>query len=180
MARQRDTSREKGSEGKEMTSHAAFSPCRLYRYTLWRSWNGISAGEAMDNYVNFICLNPSTADETKDDNTIRKCVRLAKLWGFDAMCVTNLFGYRSTDPEAMKKVQDPVGPENNLFIEQMATNAKVVVAAWSRHGSHQARSAAVKLLLRGTPLYCLRMGKTGEPWHPLYLPDNSQPIFWYQ
>lgn len=117
---------------------ANFSRCRAYRYTLWRTWNtGLFtyAGKP-DRYVNFICLNPSTADEVADDNTIRKCVKFAKTWGYPAMCVTNLFAYRSTDPEAMKLVAEPIGEDNDYFLENTAVNAALVIAAWSQHGSH--------------------------------------------
>ena len=56
-----------------MNSGATFSPCRTWRYTLWRSW-GIGNGK---NAV-FIGLNPSTADEVQDDPTIRRCINFAK------------------------------------------------------------------------------------------------------
>jgi hypothetical protein len=32
--------------------------------------------------VAFIGLNPSTADEAKDDPTVRRCLRFAFDWGF--------------------------------------------------------------------------------------------------
>lgn len=82
---------------------AAFSRSRIYRYELWRRW--ADGGR----YVNFICLNPSTADEHKDDPTVRKCVKFARTWGYGAMCITNLFAYRATDRSVIKKVADPVG-----------------------------------------------------------------------
>ena len=42
------------------SSGATFSPCRRYRYTLWRQWDERPP-------ATFIMLNPSTADETRDD-----------------------------------------------------------------------------------------------------------------
>lgn len=153
-----------------------FSECRTYRYTLRRTFGNLFKIH-LDRYVNFICLNPSTADEHKDDNTIRKCMKFASSWGYDAMIVTNLFAYRSTDPEAMKKVAEPIGPENDRYIEATAQNASMVVAAWSQHGSHLGRSTAVRKLLGDLPIHYLRMGNK-EPWHPLYLPDSTQPIEW--
>jgi hypothetical protein len=50
---------------------AEFSACRKNRYALWRVWN-----EA-DPLVMFIGLNPSVADETADDPTIRRCIQFA-------------------------------------------------------------------------------------------------------
>lgn len=156
---------------------ANFSRCRTYRYTLWRHWEG---GDDVQDYVNFICLNPSTADETRDDNTIRKCVKFAKLWGYSSMCVTNLFAYRSTDPEAMKLVEEPIGEDNDYFLKNTAVNAALIVAAWSQHGSHLNRAEIVRKNLAGVPMSYLRMGKgkKPQPWHPLYLPDTTLPTEW--
>lgn len=160
---------------------ARFSECRTYRYTLWRNWNcGLftPAGKPK-SYVNFICLNPSTADEIDDDPTIRKCIKFAKTWGFPAMCVTNLFAYRSTDRSVLKTVQDPIGPENDYYLENIAVNADLVIAAWSQDGSLFGRSETVIKNLN-VPMSYLRMGKgkKPEPWHPLYLPDATKPIKW--
>ena len=50
---------------------ATISPCGLYRYRLWRGWNPELPT------VNFVMLNPSTADDAVDDPTIRRCLRYA-------------------------------------------------------------------------------------------------------
>ena len=55
---------------------AVFSPDRIYRYVLYRVWD-----EAKPR-VMFIGLNPSTADESVDDPTIRRCKRFAADWGY--------------------------------------------------------------------------------------------------
>lgn len=153
---------------------ATFSPCRKYRYTLWRTWSEQPIW--LRGYVNFICLNPSTADETKDDNTIRKCVKFAKSWGYGAMCVTNLFAWRSTDRHVLKTLEDPIGPENDWFINHIASDAGLVIAAWSQDGGLLDRSQYVRNMVQ-QPLHILRMGKA-EPYHPLYLPDVTQPFQW--
>lgn len=151
---------------------AKFSPCQQYRYTLWRRWG-------TGGYVNFICLNPSTADDQKDDNTIRKCVKFAKSWGYDAMCVTNLFAYRSTDRSVLKHVTDPIGPDNDQTLIDIAAGARLIVAAWSQDGHLFGRSMWIRSMIH-RPIHYLRMGtgKHPEPWHPLYLPDISRPIEW--
>lgn len=166
---------------------ATFSPCRKYRYTLWRtelslmgSLYGSPVARYIPGYVNFICLNPSTADETTDDNTIRKCVKFTKSWGYGAMCVTNLFAWRSTDPTVLKTLADPIGPENDQMLLDIAKDADLVIAAWGQHGYLFGRSMWIRSMLEQTPLHYLRMGtgKRPEPWHPLYLPDVTQPQPW--
>lgn len=162
---------------------ATFSQDRVYRYTLWRNWSvGLFTPTGKpDRYVNFICLNPSTADEIHDDNTIRKCVKFAKTWGFGAMCVTNLFAYRSTDPKAMMLVDEPIGSENDYYLENIAKNADLVIAAWSQYGNHRNRATGVRTNLATIDMHYLRMGKgkDPQPWHPLYLPDVTKPVQWH-
>lgn len=49
----------------------------------------------------FVGLNPSTADETEDDQTIRRCVGFAMDWGYGGLCMGNLFAIRATKPKNM-------------------------------------------------------------------------------
>jgi hypothetical protein len=152
------------------SSSAAFSPCRLYRYDLWRIWGD------KDNFVQFICLNPSTADETKNDPTIRRCIDFAQTWGFDALCMTNLFAYRATKPKEMMKYEFPIGEENNKWLTETAAKAKLIIAAWSQYGTHLNRAVEVRKLIGREMFYLKISEKTNQPYHPLYLPKNSKPI----
>ena len=43
-------------------------------------------------------LNPSLADATADDPTIRRCIGLAYGWDFGAITVVNLFAYCTALP----------------------------------------------------------------------------------
>lgn len=52
---------------------AKMSPEKDYRYALWRVWD--------DSKAMFIGLNPSTANETENDPTIRRVIRFARDWG---------------------------------------------------------------------------------------------------
>lgn len=149
-------------------SKTIFSPCRKYRYTLWREW---SEGEG---YAMFIGLNPSTADEINDDPTIRRCINYAKDWGYNALCMTNMFAYRATDPRDMKAVDDPIGPDNDKHLINMATGAGVVIAAWGTHGIHNNREAEVLRLIPN--LHCLKLTSKGHPSHPLYLKKDITPV----
>jgi hypothetical protein len=151
-----------------------FSPCRQYRYTLWRQWANVDV--AHPRYAMFIGLNPSTADEVQDDPTVRRCINFAKAWGYDALCMTNIFGYRSTQPARMLARRDPIGPDNDGHLRRLAGGATIVVAAWGAHGAHRGRSARVRAMLPA--LHYLRMTKAGEPGHPLYLPGVLTPTRW--
>lgn len=159
-----------------MERSATFSPCRRYRYSLWRSWRGLDLFAEGNSYAMFVGLNPSTADEQNDDPTIRRCVAFAKAWGFDGLCMTNLFGFRSTDPADMLKQADPVGADNDQVLRDLAAGAGVVVAAWGVHGTHRHRAAEVRSML--PRLHYLRLTKDGHPGHPLYLPKTLCPVEW--
>ena len=154
------------------SSGAVFSPCRRWRYLLWRRWDEDRPA------ANFLMLNPSTADEVKLDPSCTRARRYAERWGYGALIVTNLFGWRATDPDQMKAVRDPVGRGNDRAIVAAAREAAIVVCAWGNHGAHLARSMHVRKLLVGTKLHVLRMNASGEPAHPLYLPGGLEPARW--
>ncbi len=151
---------------------ATFSPCRKYRYTLFRNWHSLSD----KGVVMFVGLNPSTADETNDDPTIRRCIGYAKNWGYSGIVMTNIFAYRATDPKDMKAISEPVGEENDQALKDQAARAGIVIAAWGAHGAHLARGEYVRALL--PELHYLRLTKDGHPGHPLYLPAKLKPAPW--
>lgn len=155
---------------------AAFSNCRRWRYLLWRRW------EAAQPAANFLMLNPSTADEFRLDPTCARARDYAERWGYGALVVTNVFGWRATDPAEMKAARDPVGPGNDRAIVAAARECAIVVCAWGNHGAHEERSARVLQLLRGAgvALHVLRLNAGGEPSHPLYLPGKLKPRKWGQ
>lgn len=153
---------------------ATFSPCRRWRYLLWRRW------DAAKPVANFLMLNPSTADEVKLDPTCSRARDYAERWGYGALVVTNVFAWRATDPARMKAVEDPVGPGNDAAIVKAAKESGIVVCAWGNHGSFLERSLAVKALLKKCNIkpHVLRVNANGEPAHPLYLPGRLEPISW--
>jgi hypothetical protein len=132
------------------------------------------AGDA--GYAMFIGLNPSTANETEDDPTIRRCISFAKSWGYDGLCMTNLFAFRATLPAVMLAEPDPVGQDNDQHLLAMAAKAGVVIAAWGTPGVHMGRADAVKAMVPN--LHYLRLTKAGHPGHPLYLPGDLVPKLW--
>lgn len=144
---------------------AVLSPCGRYRYHLARS-AGVGEGTAV-----FLMLNPSTADATQDDPTIRKCLGFAKRWGMAGIQVVNLFAYRATDPRDLLHVLDDerVGPENDDWIRRTTElpGAKVVVAAWGANGDLWPERVRRVVRLVEKPLHAIRVTKSGQPWHPL-------------
>lgn len=156
-----------------LTNHAAISEDGLYRYMLIRSWR---AGQP---FLGVVMLNPSTADATKDDATIRKVVAIAKTRGYGGIYVCNLFAYRSTDPGGLITTDNIVGPDNDAHLALMAGTCGMALMAWGGFVEHPAmkmmgselrvRRTYEVLHERGVKLWAMGYTKKGSPRHPLYV-----------
>lgn len=152
---------------------AGFHPTQpIYRHWLSRTW------DAARPYANFLMLNPSTANHLVDDRTVYRTMQYAFEWSYGGVWVTNIFDFRETDPEVMKKHPAPCSVENDGWIIKVAHRAGIVICAWGVDGEFTGRGAHVAAMLRenGITPHCLKMTKTGEPGHPLYLRKTLRPI----
>lgn len=147
-------------------SVALYSPCETYRYRLTRRWDG-EAGEG--GALTFVMLNPSTADERRNDPTIARCEARARALGFPAVDIVNLFAFRATRPQDLRRAAAPEGPRNAATLRRAARESGCIVAAWGVHGTLLGQEARVRALLSGHPLHALGVTRAGHPRHPLYL-----------
>ena len=155
------------------TNGALFSECRTWRYALWRRWDFGSRC----SMVAFVGLNPSTADESIDDPTIRRCQGFAKALGFDGMYMLNAYAFRATDPKDMKRAADPVGPENDQWLRYYGSVSNAIIAAWGVHCDDRRKVSVCETI--GRSIMCLGKTKGGRPKHPLYLRADTKPEpFW--
>lgn len=166
---------------------ALISECGKYRYSLERL-----CGQEQDRRgvalrtVLWVMLNPSTADATKDDQTIRKCMAFSARWGFTHMLVGNLFAFRTTDPKNLIHAQhagiDIVGPRANEVLTAMAERAELVVCAWGAHAERwPMRSKWVRHEIArvvAAPIMALKTTGGGHPYHPLYIPLETELRPW--
>lgn len=150
-----------------MRGAATFDRTGRYRYRLRRRWGP-------GPQVAFVMLNPNGADAVRDDPTIRRCVGFARRWGFGAVEVVNLFGYRTGDALALARAEDPIGPENDRHLRRAVRAADVVVCAWGASPLAARRAAAVAAVFAGRSLRCLGRTASGAPRHPLYLRSDSR------
>jgi hypothetical protein len=150
---------------------AIFDVSGRYRYSLWRAWS------PYHTHIVFILLNPSTADEHKNDPTILRCMSFARAWNFGSMDVVNLFAYRATDYRELFNASEPIGAENNRFLMQAVEHASTIVLGWGVRGTFLSRDRQVMSLLAGrNDLHCLGIAKNGQPRHPLYVNGNTSLI----
>lgn len=155
---------------------AAFSPCSLYRYWLLRELRHTACAVRMRR-IAWLMLNPSTADCTVNDPTIKQVMAFSMIWGFDAAEVVNLFAWRATDPRELRKAADPIGPKNDGWIADTVNGCELLICAWGAHPMARARAAQILPHIQ-TPMMCLGTTKTGMPWHPLYRPHDLKPKNW--
>lgn len=154
---------------------AIISDCGTYRYTLERD-------VAMDGPLFlFIGVNPSTADATADDATVRKWIGFVKRWGGRGFLVGNAFAYRATDVRELATAKDPIGLYNDWHIMQLAVRADVIVPCWGNTGKVPPRLRGRFEFLAGMltgadkPLHCFGRTQSGDPLHPLML-GYSTPL----
>ena len=160
-----------------MIKNAILSTDRVYRYTLERTW----ASEK--EQVLFIMLNPSTADEKTNDQTITRCIDFATRWGHGGIVVANLFAFRSPKPRDLFQHTYPIGPENDYHLKRLAVECETVVVAWGSSAKafpmFKERQAFVRDLLKGR-MKCLATTNDGYPTHPMArgrhrVPDDATP-----
>lgn len=156
-----------------MKKGAVIDLMELYRYSLWREW------DANAPRVAFVMLNPSRADATTDDPTIRRCISFAQSWGYGSLEVVNLFAYRASKPAELKKAIDPIGSENDYYLEKAIKSADKIIVAWGNYGNFRNRCREVfDLLTSFDKLYCLGITKRGYPRHPLYVKTNAKLVYY--
>lgn len=165
------------SQPEAISRSALLSDCGSYRYRLGRSW------DASLPRLLFLMLNPSTADASVDDPTIRRCTGFAKELGYGSLQVGNLFAWSSAKPADLLCVDDPAGPENQFHLEEMAAGCDAIICAWGngpvlrKLGCKDGRRFLPPALL-SRPLQVLKLSLAGVPAHPLYLKGGKKSFLW--
>jgi hypothetical protein len=136
----------------------------------------------------FIGLNPSRADDRRDDPTLRRLMAFAAGWGYGGLEVLNLFARVSPSPAALWLQDDPVGKENQEWLlrrlrtwQQTARTtvvgapASLIWLGWGNGGRRLGQDRRVLALLapQSSRLVCLGLTASGAPRHPLYQPAAS-------
>ena len=159
---------------------AVLSPCGQYRYRLERTI-------AMDGPVYaFFGINPSTADASENDATVRKWIGFCKRWGASRFIVGNVWPLRSTHVRARATAPRwiGVGLDNQRHILAMAAEADILVPCWGDRAKvpramHNELDDLLSLLrATGKPLRHFGLTKGGDPKHPLMLGYDTPLVPW--
>ena len=146
-----------------------------YRYELTRSYRSGS------KLLCFIMFNPSTSNSEESDNTTKRCLSIAKNWGYDGIALYNLYAIRSKDKKAVERriktnkkhaIAEIVGKENKEVLDHAIKCKQYdkIVCAWGNHPhSEDFDTRALNILKRigiGR-LRILGISKKKMPNHPL-------------
>ena len=153
---------------------AVYSDCERYRFSLTVSWG------SDQKKLLYVMLNPSKATELANDPTIERCERRARMLGYGAFRVVNLFALRETSPDRLKKARRPDKRENLAHIEEATAWCDDILAAWGVHGAHKNQDEKVLPILQNADRRLMHLGlsKHGHPRHPLYISYKIQPTDW--
>jgi hypothetical protein len=124
-------------------------------------------------------LNPSTADQIKNDPTVERCQRRTKAMGYGGMVILNLYAIRSTSPAAIRTCAAPIGPATDNHIRAYVSVHKNVICAWGAHAKMDRAEHVLKILGEcNANLFHLGLTLGGYPRHPLYAAYSTEPIPW--
>jgi hypothetical protein len=157
---------------------AILSECGFYRYRLDRTV--ATAGKT----AAIIMVNPSTADATTNDASIRRWIGFSGRFGIARFIVGNKFAYRATDVRQLAMAKDPIGPENNYYLEQIMSEADLHIVAWGRLSKlpvalRQRWLDVLNIADRvGCELFCLGTTLDGHPKHPVRLSYAAKLVRW--
>ena len=106
-----------------MIREAKFCETKKNRYFLKREW------DRSKGLLLYIMLNPSMADDTNDDPTIRRLINFTKKFNYGGFLVGNIFTKITPNP---KEVDKSRGITNKNFEELLKLINKVdqIVYAW--------------------------------------------------
>ena len=120
-----------GELGTAIVDHAD-PGARRYRYHLTRD---LGQGRG---HVAFVMLNPSRANHNCNDDTVERCIELARGCGYRVLEVGNLYALYATVPADLRVCldcnDDPIGQHNDEHLDQIAAHCDKVVAAWGGQG----------------------------------------------
>lgn len=151
--------------GFPTSSGALFSADRTKRLLLWRSF------DQSKPLLGFVALNPSKADEKRNDpTTTRNCER-ARREGFGGVLMGNLYDHVARYPADLKWAGYPCSYENWDTLLRIAGLCPTVVLACGQWARPEDFAELVKQF-RAAPaqprLVHLGLTKSGLPRHPLH------------
>lgn len=155
-----------------LISGASFNEERTHRQSLWRIWD-----ESLP-LLYVIGMNPSVANEKKNDPTVERCQRRARLRGYGGLIMLNMQDVIETDSKKLDQMTNSERCTNSnalaliSAVEAAEKNKGDILCAWGKPGQKYGAVAwlATQAARRRVTLFCLKKNADGSPQHPLYIP----------
>ncbi|NLS19850.1 DUF1643 domain-containing protein [Rhizobium sp. P40RR-XXII] len=157
---------------------AIFSECGLYRYLLEHDFGGSGP------VVSLGMINPAEANEEKNDHTMTKVDGFCARLGASKVVVWNPFALVAKDVRDLRTAADPIGPENDAYIERAIRGADIHIVAWGPLSKlpkpllNRWRSVVDVLNRAGAKPMCWGTALDGHPRHPLMLAYATPLVPW--
>ena len=144
------------------------SKCQKYQYFRMFSING----EAKKP-LGIVGLNPSIIKNGKN-STVSILSQIALREGYDSLVITNLYGYITPNPKDLKTIEDPVGPENDMWIQDMVKTCDKVLCIWGNNPDKERVNKILPTIKKKA--YTIGLTKSGQPRHVLHTKKDAPLI----
>jgi hypothetical protein len=145
---------------------AKFSECEKHRLYLWRIW------DESKTKIMFIGLNPSKANKSFDDNTMKRVKQISLNLGYGGCYMTNLFTFISKDPSGLDMALGNHESSDEI-LKYVASKCSKIVFAWGNF-KVMGRDNEIKKMFPDA--YALKINQNGSPRHPLYVNADIAPV----
>lgn len=178
----------KKDEYPNYTKYASLSDDKRHRFLLTRKWKTQKEERyilGLYGEVLWILLNPSNANDTIDDPTIKKIVTFTDRMGFTSLSVVNLYSYISSSPAVLwnEQTREERKDLNFAYIKAAADKATRIMFTWGDYQVAHTMGAKITamLLANGNRIfYCLGKNVNGSPKHPVRLSYSTQVEVYYK
>ena len=144
------------------------SKCQKYQYFRMFSING----EAKKP-LGIVGLNPSIIKNGKN-STVSILSQIALREGYDSLVITNLYGYITPNPKDLKTIEDPVGSENDMWIQDMINTCDKVLCIWGNNADKERVNKILPTIKKKA--YTIGLTKSGQPRHVLHTKKDAPLI----
>ena len=144
-----------------MLKFAEFSKDKKHRYYLSRKWSE-------NEQVLYVLLNPSKANNIKNDHTINRLITISKNLGYGGFEVVNLYTIINPKRNKLYEKKRKFSEKNKKLIAKLVARHKTIIYGW---GATENEPNWLSNIVK-SPL-CFNINKNGTPKHPLYLKKES-------
>ena len=144
------------------------SKCQNYQYFRLYAIN-----EEAKNPLGIVGLNPSIIKNGKN-STVSILSQIALREGYDSLIITNLYGYITPNPKDLKTIDDPVGPDNDVWINDMVKTCDKVLCIWGNNPDKERVNKILPTIKKKA--YTIGLTKSGQPRHVLHTKKDAPLI----